>query len=613
MIALAAAVSHVLSSRLRLPLAVFLLAAGVAFGPEGLHWVRPDSLGDLLEPALALAVAIVVFEGAFSLDARTLRLVSPAVRNLVVGGLALTVLAGTLVAHGLVGFPWRLALEFGALISVTGPTVITPILQRVRVNDHVRTTLLGEAVLVDPLGAMAAVVGVQILEAEVLSPAEPIVWVVQRLALGIFLGGAVGIASAAFFRSAVARMESDEVWLVVLGLAVTTFASSEALLAESGLVAVVSLGLILGNADIPHEREVRRYEDAVSILVIAAIFVTLAARLDVDDIRALGPEGLLAVVILVFAVRPVMVLAMTWGAGLRLRERLYVAMIGPRGVVAASFATFVAVRLEGSGVSGGEELVGLVFLTILVSVVVQSAWAAPLASALGVQPLRVIIGGAGRVGQLLARRLTEERETVVLVEADDEAVASAREAGLPVVKGDITHASDLEAAGIKTAKGFVATTLNDKDNLLACQLARSRFGVPEVVSLMSDPENAAAFQEAGIRFMNPVSATVDALDNLLRRPNLFAVLQDLTDRRVVEQTVNPGPALGRRIEELRLPGDTLVMLVRRGNQVIIPHGNTKLEAGDLVTLIGTGEAIEFSRRVIAGEVEPGQAASALSS
>lgn len=601
-VALATAISHALSGRLRLPIVIFLLGAGILFGPEVLDWVEPESLGDLLQPAIALAVAIIVFEGAFTLDARSLRLVSPGVRNLILLGLPLTIAAGTVIAHYLVGFDWRLALEFGALISVTGPTVIRPLLQRVKVSDRVSATLLGEAVIVDPLGAMAAVVALEILEADVVTPAEPVLWVVQRVALGLALGLALGAAAGWSLRRFGARLASDEIWLAVLAMALGVFALSEVILDESGLVAVVGFGLVLGNSRIAHEREVRRYEDAVSLLVIGGIFVVLTAQLEFDDLRALGWDGLIAVALIVFAVRPAMVLLTTLRSGLLWRERGYIGTIGPRGVVAASFATFAALRLEEQGLEGGPELVGMVFLTILVSVLVQSAWAAPLAHLFRVRPMGVVIAGAGRVGQMLAQRLTDDRESVVLIDANEQAVESARTAGFSVVLGDIKKAATLEEADIESAKSFVATTENDQDNLLSCQLALTKYRVKEVVSVITDPDNRPAFQDLGIRTLNPVVATANALDNLLRRPNLSDLMQG-GDRRILEERVQPGPALGRRIDELRLPGDALVILVRRGQKVIIPHGSTRLARNDIVTLVGERQDVEFARCVIAGEVD----------
>lgn len=606
-VALATAVSHALSDRLRLPIVIFLLGAGILFGPEVLDWVEPESLGDLLQPAIALAVAIIVFEGAFTLDGRSLRLVSPGVRNLVMLGLPITIAAGALISHYLLGFEWRLALEFGALISVTGPTVIRPLLQRVKVNDRVHATLLGEAVIVDPLGAMAAVVALEILlEAGRVTPTGPALWITQRLALGLVLGVVAGFVAGWTLRRLGRRLASDEIWLAVLALALGVFAISEVMLEESGLVAVVGFGLVLGNVHIPHERDVQRYEDAVSLLVIGGIFVVLTARLEFDDLRALGWEGIVAVVLLVFAVRPAMVLLVTQRTGLLWHERGYIGTIGPRGVVAASFATFAAVELEQRGLEGGPELVGLVFLTILVSVVVQSAWAGPFAHVFKVRPMGVVIAGAGRVGQMLARRLTDDRESVVLIDANEQAATAAREAGLNVVLGDIKRAATLEQADIASAKAFVATTENDQDNLLSCQLALTKYKVKEVVSVITDPENRSAFQNLGIRTLNPVMATASALDNLLRRPNLSDLMLG-GDRRVLEETVQPGPALGRRIDELRLPGDALVILVRRGPQVIIPHGSTRLARNDVVTLVGEREDVEFARCVMAGEVDTTQA------
>jgi Trk K+ transport system NAD-binding subunit len=306
--------------------------------------------------------------------------------------------------------------------------------------------------------------------------------------------------------------------------------------------------------------------------------------------------------------RPLAVVISTWRSPLSIGERAFIAGIGPRGVVAASLATFVALPLRDEGYEDATRLLGLVFLTIAITIAIQATYADWLATRLGVRPMGVLIVGGGRVGRMLAERLVGAGEDVTVIENDGERAETIRRTGAHIVVGDGTKADVLERAGIATARTVVATTRSDKDNLLACQMARTRYGRENVVSRVTEPESLPSFESLGIRVMNPAAATATILANLIRRPGIFDLLTTVSaqsDADVIETVVGNDAIVGKQLREIDFPGDSLVLLVRRGGKRLIPHGSTVLEPGDVVTIVGTDGATVAARDLIAGRARIG--------
>ncbi|HUZ03130.1 MAG TPA: cation:proton antiporter [Thermomicrobiaceae bacterium] len=596
-----AALGQVLAQRTPIPSILIYLASGVVLGPTVLNLIATDQMGAMLPAVVRLSVAIIVFEGAFSLEGHYLRQVQSPVRNLVTLGVAVTALAGTLVAHEIAGLSWPLAIQYAALVSVTGPTVITPLLQRVRVRGRVRATLAGEAVIVDPIGAVFAVVVFDLVRSRQLNFVHPVIQVVERLAVGALWGAVAGFLLYLALRQ-LGDQPSQVARIVAVAGAAAIYAVIESLLPDSGLAAVVVAGLLLGNLDFPHREEVHRFKGDVTMIVIATVYLLLAATLHPGDLLALGWRGPVAVLVMMALVRPAAVAVSTLRSALSPRERGFVAAIGPRGVVAASLVTLISLNLATAGVAGATALRGLVFLTIVITIAIQATYAGWLARWLGVVPMDVLIIGGGKVGRMLAEELDEAGEDVTVIERNSDNAERARQLGVHVVFGDGTDPDVLERAGIAQAKAFVATTGSDKDNLLACQLAKTRFGRERLAARVTDPDAVPSFESLGIQVMNPARATAMILANLVRRPTLFRLLSevDTEGADITEVVVGTDGAARRELRELALPQDVLVLLVRRGGRHVIPHGDTVLQTGDIVTLVGRRAAADRAARVLQG-------------
>lgn len=427
-----------LAWRLRVPAILPLLVTGILIGPiSGL--LDPDALlGDLLFPLVSLAVAVILFEGSLTLNLGELRGHGHTVRRLVTWGALITALVSALAAHWLLGLPWGMASVLGALLVVTGPTVVLPLLKTLRARESLSQILRWEGILIDPVGAIGAVLVYEYVA--IGSAGDPFTHTLalfgMTLAIGFGLGSAGGYLWGRVLRHhwLPRQLHSFGTLMVML----TLFTLSDQLLHESGLLTVTVMGAWLANMKRVPTEPIIEFKETLTVLLISGLFILLAARLRLDQLALLGwpAWGYLAILILV--ARPLAVWFCTLGSNLELKEKALLAWISPRGIVAAAVASLFALKLEEQGVEGAEMLVPVTFLVIITTVVIQSLLSRPIARALGVMtppPSGFLILGANPVARAIGAALMRAGLPVRLADTDWEALEAARMAGLPVYYG----------------------------------------------------------------------------------------------------------------------------------------------------------------------------------
>lgn len=598
-IAMAAALGRIVSSRLRIPSPVILLLTGVALGHDGLNLVKVGDLGELAPLAVSLSVALIVFEGGTLVRADSLRQMAPTVQRLVIGGLVFTTALGMITAVVFMGWPWRAAALFGALVCVTGPSVIGPLLQSVPVNDRIGTILMAEGVIIDPFGALLTLFLLQVAIASSFDPAGPTTWVLTRIATGI-IAGLLGTAFLQVVPRVVKRLSSREISLLVVATAILVFASAESVAAESGITAMVVLGIVSGNLPLPHRDAAQEFQESIVSYLVAAVYILLAASVSMGSVADLWPKGFITVAVLVVVGRPVLVLVSSFRTGLTWREKLFLCAVAPRGVVAASLASVVAIGVSANFGVDREQFVALVFVVILLTIGIQSGYALPLSRILRVYPVKTVIAGYGRVGSRVAARLRDSGEEVLVVELEGELAVKGREDGFEVLLGDIAKRETLEKAGVRGARALILATGNDERALLAAGLARGQFSQETIFARVEDPENMAAFETAGITVVNPQVAVADELAQLAGASPVNNVLagadSDVVAARVsVTNPISQGPLQSQSI----LRG-ALVVTVKRGRRTVVPTGKTVVLIGDMLTLVGSPEVIDHARAFFEG-------------
>ncbi len=482
-LALAAGVlAQSVARHLRVPGIVVLLVAGVGLGPEGFGWIDPRSLGGGLTTILDIAVAVILFEGGLNLQIARLRREQTSIRRLVTWGALVTVFGGSLAVRELLGWDWALALLFGSLVVVTGPTVIGPLIAELRLRPRVATVLEAEGVLIDPIGALLAVLTLAlVLSPDLDSVADAGLDLLVRLGFGIFAGGAAGLTLAGALR--VRRLVPEGLENIFsLAAVLLLFQACEQVISHSGILAVTIAGVVVGNLPTPVSRELREFKDQLTVLLIGLLFVMLAADVRYEQVAGLGLPGLAVVAVLVLIVRPAGVWLSTLGSDLSIRERLFISWVAPRGIIAAALASLTAAALEADALPGGGELRALVFMTIAGTVLLAGLTAAPVAMLLGVRlPGRetVAILGAHGLGVDLAEALREGGTPVVFIDSNPQNCRRVEEAGFSVIYGNALEERTLQRARFESVRVAVGLTANKTVNAVFASRARELFQVPE--------------------------------------------------------------------------------------------------------------------------------------
>jgi len=489
-IALAAGVAaQVLAERLSIPSIVPLLVGGAFLGPEGLAWIDPALLGDGLEVLVDLSVAIILFEGGLRLEWEHLKSERRVILQLVTVGALVTMLGAAAAAWLLLPLDFWMSLLLGSMVIVTGPTVIGPLLKRVRIVRRVAFVLESEGVLIDPIGAIVAFVVLEATLSGEMSLARGPGSILARLAVGLAVGTAAGLILAFVLRRRW-TVEPELANLVTLATVIGAFVLANAVRSEAGLIAAVVGGMVLGNLTVPGLRDIVAFKGLLTTLVISLLFVLLSAGIRWSILGEIGARGLGWVAVLMLAVRPVCVFVSTIGTGTALSDKLLLAWISPRGIVAASVASLFAIYLRREGIEDGQLLQALVFLTIAATVLIQGLTAKPWARFLGLSSgtLGVVIVGADAVGRLLGRLLRDHGREVALIDSNARHCELARREDLAAFPGNCLEVENLERIGLRAADALVAVTANSDVNYLVSRLALEEFRVPRALVLAAEGE-----------------------------------------------------------------------------------------------------------------------------
>ncbi|ELF6206388.1 cation:proton antiporter [Pseudomonas putida] len=480
-----------LAWRLKLPAILFLLLAGIIAGPA-LGWLDPEALfGPLLMPLVSLAVALILFEGSLTLHLSQWREIGSVVHRLVTVGALVTWLVIALATHWLLGFDWPLSILFGTLTLVTGPTVIVPMLRVVRPKSTIANILRWEGIMIDPIGALLAVVVYSFIIAS--ADGNGLSQSLTTFAGVIFCGSALGAAGGWLLGQIMREQWLPEYLhnLASLAAVLGIFIAANQIMHESGLLAVTVMGMWLANMRGVDVRQILHFKENLSVLLISGLFILLAARLDLHALLGLGPAVLALLLVIQLLARPLNVWLATLGSSLSWRERTLLAWIAPRGIVAAAVSAIFAIRLHQAGHEDALLLVPLTFAVIIGTVVLQSATARPLARLLKVAepaPSGFLIVGANGPARAIAKALQQLGCRILLTDSSWENIRAARMDGLPTYFGNPAsqHAdAHLDLVGLGHLLGLSPA---GEINALACARFRHDFGHGRLFVLASGLE-----------------------------------------------------------------------------------------------------------------------------
>ena len=499
-----------LAWRLKMPAIVLLAAVGLLMGP-GLDLIHPsEDFGEFLRPVVSLCVAIILFEGGLSLQLRELKEAATGVRRLVYLGVPLAWSFSSLCAHYIGGLDWPVSLVFGAIMVVTGPTVIMPMLRNAALNRRTASYLKWEGIINDPIGALLAVLVFQffIFQGAGSGWQEVIVSIGLAMIAGLLFGGIGGWLIGRAFREGLVPeyLKSP----VMLGVVLAVYAASDLIQQEAGLLTVTIMGIVVGNMNLPGIGDMKRFKEYITIMLVSVVFVSLTADLDVGSLGEIGWRGVGIVAAIMFLARPAAIMLATVGAKVEFKERLLLSWIAPRGIVAAATAGLMGPRLVDAGYDAGV-LLPLVFAIIFATVFSHGLTINWLADKLGLASKHrdgVLIVGASPWTVALAQTLHDMNVNVLLSDTSWHNLRPARLAGIPVFYGEILSEFAEESVEIAHVRTVLAATPNDAYNALVCTAIAPEIGQSRVLQLAlggdaeEDPKALARPRRGDVAFDN---------------------------------------------------------------------------------------------------------------
>lgn len=478
--------SHWLAWWIRIPSIIVLLVLGFIAGPLT-GFLNPDALmGDLLQPFVSLSVALILFEGGLSLKYSDIRSERPVLIRLLTAGVFFTWISIALFAGFFTRMDWQIALLVGAILTVTGPTVITPLLRHIRLSGKTSALLKWEGITIDPIGATLAVLVFEAIRAG--GAGFSYSGIAIDLVITIVAGGVLGTSAALLIVFLMKRYWIPDslqgVFALMCGLGV--FVISNQFEAEAGLIGVTVMGICLANQKSVSMVHILEFIENLNLILISSLFVILAARLRIDDLRTLNAGILLFGASVIFFARPASVFLSTLNSGLNKKEKIFLAFTAPRGIVAASIASVFATDLATLSYNGIDRILPVIFFIIMSTVLFYGFFSPFLAKRLGLvnpDPQGVLFVGAGPFAREVAVALNKEGIPTLLVDTNMANVTAAKMAGLIANVGSILSDHFIESLELGDMKRLICLTSNDEMNALACKKHREFFGSRETYQL----------------------------------------------------------------------------------------------------------------------------------
>ena len=493
--------------KFKIPAILPLILIGLLVGPiaaeflseDGTKWIEPIWNGEKgLFPGeglyyfVSLAISIILFEGGLTLKRSEIKTVGPVITKLITLGSAITFFGAGILAYFTFNLSWELSFLFSGLIIVTGPTVITPILRNIPLKKDISTVLKWEGILIDPIGALVAVLMFEFIS--VGGGGGFTKTALIEFGKIILFGTSFGFTFAHALAFAINKKLIPHYLLNVVSLSVVllVFVESEIFAHESGLLAVVVMGMVLGNGKLESIKELLYFKESLSVLLISILFILLSANINIEDLMLLYTwKTAVLFILVVFVIRPLAVFLSTIGSKLKFNEKLFISWVGPRGIVAAGIASLFGSKLLKEGVPGAEYITPLVFMIVLGTVLLNATTARLFAKVVGVFLNRsegILIVGASKVSRLIGRYLEDNGRHVVLIDSNQSNIQKAQNKGLEAINTDIYSDSLGDNIELNDV-GFLMSLTGSADiNKYAIDKFSDQFGENGSFRLISDEE-----------------------------------------------------------------------------------------------------------------------------
>ncbi|WP_061961215.1 cation:proton antiporter [Demequina flava] len=508
-------VAQLIAARLRIPAIIVLIAAGLILGPISGIIIIPGG-NEEVSALISLGVAVVLFEGAMDLRFSEITRVKKGVRRLTLFGPPIAMCLGALAAHYVGDIEWPVAWVLGALLVVTGPTVIIPLLRQARLNQESASLLKWEGIINDPIGVLLAFLTLQyflIADADIdpdlqnvaqaLGVASVVVTLVGAVITAVVLGTLAGYGIGLVFRRGWVSGHLKSPLLLVMVLLVHTL--SDIVVHESGLLAVTIMGVILGNMNLAERDQLLDFKEGLSVIILSALFIIIPAQLEIEQLMLIDWRIIAFVVVLMVVVRPLTVALVTIKSPIRWQDRVLLGWISPRGIVAAATAGIFGPELIEAGYDDGDVFLPTVFLVIIVTVIVHGFTIGPLSRKLGLSagPANgLLIVGASPFSTSLAAALQKANVPVLVTDVSYQRLQPLRMSSVPVYVGEVLSENGERHIADISLSYLLCASDNDYYNALVSRSYGPDFGYHRTFQLpthesSSDEEKRVTFQRRG--------------------------------------------------------------------------------------------------------------------
>ncbi len=589
--------------KFKIPAILPLILVGLFVGPvstlfseNGAKWIEPLWNGEIgLFPGerlfnfVSLSIALILFEGGLTLKKEEIKSVGPVIYKLITLGAFITFVTAGVAAHFLIGLNWPLSFLFSSLIIVTGPTVITPILRNLAIKKDISTILKWEGILIDPIGALVAVLVYEFISVGSDHGTRYTQETLIEFGKIIIIGFSIGFTSAYAFAMALKNKMIPHYLLnaVVLAMVLGVFVLSDLFAHESGLLAVVIMGMVLGNKNIEALKEVLYFKETISILLISILFILLSANINISDMELVWNwRSLVLFAVVVLIVRPLGVFASAYHSDLMTNEKIFISWVGPRGIVAAGIASLFGLKLTMQGVENANYITPLVFMIVLVTVLLNATTArlvARLTKVLLKKSEGILIIGASLPARLIATYLKDNNRRVVLIDSNPNHIVYAKKDNLEASQCDIYSDDLIENIELNDIGYLMALTGSNTINKYAIKKLKLNFGEEGAFRLISsdemlDPSN------------NPVNGLFSQTDDFI---NISEVVRDYPNINEVEitseeQYFNILETINKEIKAV-----PLFIKNQHGEIQIIPSNSEQLSIESGYKLMYLGKKLDF--------------------
>ncbi|SFN56869.1 cation:proton antiporter [Salegentibacter flavus] len=589
-----------LAWKIKTPAILPLILIGLLVGPvstffteDGTKWLEPiwngsEGVfpGESLFYFVSLAISIILFEGGLTLRKSEIGNIGPVIVKLISVGTLVTFVGAGLAAHFIFGLTWQISFLFSALIIVTGPTVISPILRNIPLKKHVSSILKWEGILIDPIGALISVLMFEFIRVE--GGQDFTITALTEFGKILLFGFTFGFTFANILAFLIKKNIIPHYLLNVFILATVlgVFVLADIFAHESGLLAVVIMGMVMGNKKLPNIKELLYFKESLSVLLISILFILLAANIEVEEMLLVyNWQSLILFGIVVLLVRPIGVILSSLGSGLKVNEVSFISWVGPRGIVAAGIASLFGLRLVREGVEDAEYITPLVFMVVLFSVLLNATTARFFAKIVGVfikESEGILIIGASSIARLIGKYLQENNRHVVLLDSNRDNVKKAKEMEIEAIEGSVYEDNLFNNIELNDIGYLMAMTGNSDINKTAINKFQKQFGENGSFRVITSDEMTNPE-------LNPEEGLFSHTDDYIKLTELARKYPEIHEKELNSKEHYEG-----LIEITKSSPDILPLFVKnkQGKFTIIPSNSSQVEIEEGFKLVYLGKVLE---------------------